>query len=139
VDPDAAPLSLAFDGADLAEAVDVPLHVVTPQRLAGAERGLEVDARAGDEPAERGAGERLRNGVENERAVDHRDGGQTAAVDGDGIADRSHLCERRSLELEPQPAVATLRGDDPPHLAHDPCEHAAQAIPARFAPRPPRG
>jgi hypothetical protein len=44
---------------DPADAVDVPLHDVAAERLAGAQRALEVDAGAGDGLAEPGAVERL--------------------------------------------------------------------------------
>src|SRR5882672_1215699 len=44
---------------DLADAVDVTLNEVAVERLPELERRLEVDARAGAEPAQRGDGERL--------------------------------------------------------------------------------
>src|SRR5205823_1845868 len=120
VDPEAASVALGRGGADGAAAVDVPLHVVPAERLARAERRLDVDARAGLEPRERGARERLGNGVEGDAAAVHGDCRQAAAVDSDGIADGEAGGRRRRLDLEPDPGIAALDADDAPDLADDP-------------------
>src|SRR5262249_46685438 len=58
-DAHAGAVALRLAGDDLADAVDVALDDVAAERLAGAQRVLEVDAAARAEPAERGAGQRL--------------------------------------------------------------------------------
>ena len=65
LDPHARAVALRLDRRDRADAVDVALDVVAAERIAGAQRRLEVDA-----VAERlHAGERLRHDVEREPAV----------------------------------------------------------------------
>ncbi len=44
LDPDAAPVALRLDRGDAADAVDVALHLVAAERIAGTERRLDVDA-----------------------------------------------------------------------------------------------
>ena len=60
VDPDAAAVSFRRDRADAADGVDVTLHDVAAERVADAERRLDVHRVAGREAAERRTRERLR-------------------------------------------------------------------------------
>ena len=86
--------------ATRADAVDVPLDVVAAERVAGAQRGLQVDARA-----ERlHAGERLRDDVEREPPAAVLDDGQADAVDRDRVAEL-----RRQRRLDDEPAVVERR------------------------------
>ena len=99
VDPDPPAVSLRLDGPDLADAVDVTLDVVAAERLAGPERGLDVDPRPRLEGLQRGARERLGDGVEGEApvaALDHRqaDAAQSDRVAEPGVGGRSRA--RRS-------------------------------------------
>ena len=57
-------VALGLERADPADAVDMALDVVSAERLARPERGLEIDGGARDEPAERRARERFRHRVE---------------------------------------------------------------------------
>jgi hypothetical protein len=87
VEPDALAVALGVDAPHRADAVDVALHVVAAERLAGAKRRLDVDTCARRQAAERRALERLGHRVEGEqRVVDGHDG-ETDAGDRNGIAD----------------------------------------------------
>src|SRR5947207_8196791 len=99
------------------------LDVVAAERLAGAQRRLEVDAGARLEAAEGRPRQRLQDGVEAQTAVEHLDDGQTAAADGDGVADGGAARGRRRLDVDPDALDAAGDGGDPPTLAHDSREH----------------
>ena len=139
VDPKPASVSLGIEPPDGAAAVEMALHVVAAERLAGSKRGLEVDARSRREPAERRARERFRDGVERDAPVGDRDGGQAAAVDRDRVAHGEGLRGVRRGDLEAHPGSVAFDGDDLADLANDPGEHSGKASPPRSAPRPPRG
>ena len=64
-----AAVALGLDRANAPDAVDVTLDVVAAERLAGAERGLEVDLGPLAEVSESRARERFRDGLEHELAV----------------------------------------------------------------------
>ena len=79
VEPDARPVDVVgLDAAHRPDRVDVALDVVAAERLAGTQRGLDVDARPGRKTPERGARERLGHDVERDPAVRDRDGGEAA-------------------------------------------------------------
>src|SRR6266550_6912778 len=87
VEREAGAVALRLERANPADAVHVALDVVAAERLAGPERGLEVDLGAFGELAEGRAREGLGDGVEGELAFVGRDGGQAASRDGDRVAD----------------------------------------------------
>jgi hypothetical protein len=79
------------------------------ERLAGPERGLEIDPRAPGKLVERRACERLGNRVERELAVLDGDGGQAAAGDRDLIAKAGLCSSARCGDSEPQCPSAAVR------------------------------
>ncbi len=80
------------------EAVDVAGDDVAAEFVAGFQRALQVDARAGLPGAERGAGERLVGDVDVEGAAAGRGynlgGREAGAVAGDGGAERDGIGAR---------------------------------------------
>src|SRR5439155_1464515 len=116
VDPDPLALALGLDRAHGTDGVDVPLHVVTAERVPRTQRRLEVHL-----AAERlGTVERLVHDVEAERPVAHVGNRQTDAVDGDRVTDSG-----RDAALDDEPAVVERR--DPSLLLDDPGEQAWKA------------
>ena len=139
VDPDAAAVAFVLDAADDSDTVDVPLDVVAAERLARPERRLDVDARAADEAAERGARERLGHRVEREASRAHRDDGQADAVDRHRVAERGQRCGLRRLDLEPDAVARPADRRRNANLPDDAREHGSKATEApsrRHAARP---
>jgi len=102
----------------------VALDEVAAEGFSGAQRGLEVDLRPRLEPAEVGARDRLRDGVELERAVFGAGDRQAASGDGDRVAEVGPGGDLHGLDSEADaPAVSNGR-DDVTSLANDPREHA---------------
>ena len=152
VDPDPAAVAFVLDAADDSDTVDVPLDVVAAERLARSECRLDVDGRAADEAAERGARKRLGHRVEREASRAHRDDGQADAVDRHGIAERGQRCGIRRVDLQPDAVVRPADRRRNANLSDDAREHgskateepsrrppdgATKATPARSAPHPP--
>ena len=88
-------------GEDLRHAVDMARDDVPAELVADLERALEVEARARPPCADRGAGKRLRGGVDFEpaavRAPADRDDGEARAGAGDRGAERDRRRDRRRL------------------------------------------
>jgi hypothetical protein len=63
------------------------LYDVATERIAYAKGGLDVQAVAGLEPAQRGSGKRLRDDVEGETSLLRRYDGEADAGDGHGVTD----------------------------------------------------
>jgi hypothetical protein len=85
----------------------VALDEVAAERVPGPQRGLEVDLRARPEPAEVAPRERLRDGVELERAVIDGGDGQAAPGDGDRVAEVGAGRRLRSLDSEADAAAVS--------------------------------
>src|SRR6185437_2302262 len=98
--------ALRLDRAHRPDSVDMALHVVTAERLAGQKSGLEVDARPGGEPPERAASERLGHRVEPHAVAVDRLDGETDPVDRDGAADLDPRGSGRPLDVEGEAVVA---------------------------------
>ena len=134
-----APLAFGLDAPDGADAVDVALDVVAAERLAGAQRRLEVDARPGSRAAERGARERLGHRVERERArrrPRRRSGRRRRSRPSRRAPPRAQSRARRSRAGPPRDTRATV-----PDLADEPGEHRLTLAVSRRrrASRPSRG
>ena len=105
----------------------MPLDVVAPERVARPQRRLEVDARAGGEVLQRGAGERLGNGFEGEATVRRGDDGQAAAVDRNRVAFSDPAGGgRRRLDLDSNAISAAFDRGDASDFSDDSGEHAAE-------------
>src|SRR5437762_8054432 len=113
VDRDAAAVAFGLDGADATGPVDMPLHVMPAERIAGPQGGLQVDLG----PELLGACERFGHYVEGERAVGSIGHRQADAVDSDGVANGGI---ERGRDDEP----ATVERLDLRALANDAGEHA---------------
>ena len=114
------------------------LHDVSAERLAGAQGRLDVDGISGAEPAERGAVERFRHGVEGERAAGRLDDRQADAADRDRVAHGGLGRRSRRLDQEAHAAAAGFERGDAAALAHDAGEHPAKATASGAAPIPAR-
>ena len=106
VEPDAAAVAFGLDAADGADAVDVALDVVAAERLAGAQRRLEVDARS-RRRAGRATCARASRAPRRTRASRRRDDRQADAVDRDRVAERGPT-RRRDLS---RPSATRRRAD----------------------------
>src|SRR5262245_40240555 len=117
VEPDPPALAFEVDRPNGPHPVDVTLDVVTAERLAGAQRRLEVHL-----AAERlGARNGLPHDVEREAAVDRLDHRQADPVDGHGIADP---CFEPALDDE----TASVEEGDTCTLADNSGEHASRLL-----------
>src|SRR5439155_23474809 len=112
--------------------VDVALHVVPAERLAGAGRRLEIDLVAGRDPGEGRAAERLGDGRDREGAVGDGGRGQAAAADRDRVAEAELSRGRGRVDLEAKRSGLILDGRYAAALSDDPGEHAVKATSARF-------
>ena len=83
LDPDADAVALRLDRDDTADTVDVTLHLVAAERIAGAERRLDVDVTGRTASRARAS----RHDVEREPSAAVLDHGQADAVDRDRVAD----------------------------------------------------
>ena len=113
LDLDPHAISLGHGGRDPADAVDMPLHDVTPERLARPQRRLDVRPGTGAETTERRPLERLRNRIERQDlAVDLRDG-QADAVDRNRVTYAAAAAvsgaSRRSLTPSDPPSIDATR------------------------------
>ena len=100
------------------------LHVVPAERLAGAQRGLDVHGVSRREAAERRARERLGDGV---RSVTRPFSTASAVRQTPLIETESPVASsrrgRRRLDPQRAPAIRVLGGHDSTELANDPGEH----------------
>jgi len=87
VDPDALPVALGLDRADVPEPSTWPCTTLAAERLAGAERRLDVDVVARREATEGRAAQGLRDGVERKLLVLDRDDGEAHAADRHRVAE----------------------------------------------------
>src|SRR5262249_49324168 len=126
-------VSVRRDRADAADGVDVTLHDVAAERVADAERRLEVHAAAGLETPERRPRERLGDDVEREPSLVALHDGEADAGDRDGVTDRRG--GRRLARGDDQPGA--VEGVDRAELANDAGEHEPK-VTAR-AGTPPTG
>src|SRR5439155_21194356 len=120
------PVAVRLERADAPDAVDVALDVVAAERLAGSQRGLEVDLDALAELRKGCARERLRDSLEGELTVVSADRRQATTGDRDGITEARLGSGLRRGDPEHQGAAVAVQrgGDDTTLLADDAGEHA---------------
>ncbi len=106
-----------------AGAVDVALHQMAAERLAGPQGGLEIDPRARLEVAERGHGQRLVHHVGLEAGLAGQRDRQTDAVDRNRVAG-AEAARDAGAHPDASAAGGALHLLDGADLADDAGEHA---------------
>src|SRR4051794_40686660 len=102
-------LIAAFD--QTADAIDVPGDQVAAEAVAQLQRTLEVDARSFFQPAEIGAAQRLAADVKVQQISLFFDDGETAAADGDAVADLGIVSDERRFDGQLEGLDATAASE----------------------------
>src|SRR3954447_14318862 len=134
VDPDAHALALGLHRADPPDGVDMTLDVVAAERLAGAQRRLDVYVIPGAQPSERRPLERLGDRVEGDAPVRDANGGEADAVDGHRVAGRRLCGGAGRLDGQADAGGAAVDGRNAPELADDAGEHATNLVAVSHVP-----
>src|SRR5690606_7050944 len=120
LDLDHAGAAVAAYGRHAADAVDVAQDQVTVERIAELERRLEIHARAGLEPAERGHRERGRRNVCGKPVRAELDRREASAVHRDARADLERSQRDAGRADHETPVGAEVRAlDDEPYAFDD--------------------
>ncbi len=110
-------------------AVDVSLHHVAPQRVAGTQRRLEVDRGAGAQPAEGGAGKRLGSQLDRHRGRGDLDDGQAHSRYREAGADPEpggELAAKADRQAHPPLPRRPRLAEDLALLLDQTCEHGLE-------------
>ena len=122
-------------GADGADRVDVALHEVAAEPVGEPHRAFEVHAVADRQRADRGAGERLGDGIRGEAPLAQRHHGEAAAVHRDRRAELGVVEHRGGRELQARAVLDRLDRAHRAQLLDDPREHQARCSPFRHGRR----
>ncbi len=120
--PDNVILAAGFQPGDPAGGIHMALHEVPAESVAHHHRALEVDARPGTEFAQRGDPQRRASRSNDAPARRQRIDGETAAVDGHGVAGLEFGGERQ-IEGQPRLLARGFQRDNGANGFNESCEH----------------